>query len=131
MSKTRKVPSLILLAAASIALMFGVVGCGKNDTQQTSAQNQPAQTDQSQDPAAAANMAPTDASQAPAAAQQQQPATQPAQQTYRQPASQPAQQTYQQPAPSDQNYQQPAPAQDQNYSDNGYDTNEQDASYGQ
>src|ERR1022692_3904573 len=71
MSKTRKVPSLILLAAASIALMFGVVGCGKNDTQQTSAQNQPAQTDQSQDPAAAANLAPTDATQATGTNQQQ------------------------------------------------------------
>ena len=84
MSKTRKVPSLILLAAASIALTFGVAGCGKNDTQQT-AQNQPAQTDQSQDPAAAANLAPTDATQA-TGTNQQQPASQPAQQTYQQPA---------------------------------------------
>src|ERR1022692_23091 len=126
MSKTRKVPSLILLAAASIALMFGVVGCGKNDTQQTSAQNQPAQTDQSQDPAAAANLAPTDATQA-TGTNQQQPASQPAQQTYQQPANQPAQQ----PAPSDQSYQQPAAAQDQNYSNNDYDTGDQDTNYGQ
>src|ERR1019366_8843048 len=115
MSKTKKVPSLILLAAASIALMFGIVGCGKNDTQQTSAQNQPAQTDQSQDPAATANLAPSDATQA-TGTNQKPPASPPAQQTYQQPASQPAQQTYQQ----------PAPAQDQNYSENDSDTGDQD-----
>ena len=103
MSKTRKVPSLIilLLAAASIALMFGVAGCRNTDTQQTGAQNPPAQTDQSQDPAAAADLAPSDATQATGATQQQpaqptnqQPASQPAQQTYQQPANQPAQQEF-------------------------------------
>src|ERR1039457_5835647 len=115
MSKTRKVPSLIVLTAASIALTFGVAGCGKNDTQQTGAQNQPAQTDQSQDPAAAANLAPADATQATGTNQQQ-----PAQPTYQQPANQPAQQTYQQPAsqPAQQAYQQPAPAPEQNYPGN-------------
>ncbi len=120
MNKTRKVPSLIVLAVASIALTFGVAGCKKNDTQQTTAQNQPAQTDQSQDPAAAANLAPTDATPA-TGTNQQQPASQPAQQTYQQPASQPAQQTYQQ----------PAPAQEQNYPNNDYDTGDQDTNYGQ
>ena len=118
MSKTRKVPSLIVLAAASIALTFGVAGCGKNDTQQTGAQNQPAQTDQSQDPAAAANLAPADATQATGTNQQQS-----AQPTYQQPANQPAQQN--------QTYQQPAPAPEQNYSENDYDTGDQDTNYGQ
>src|ERR1039458_5781034 len=125
MSKTSKVPSLIVLAAVSIALTFGVAGCGKNDTQQTSAQNPPAQTDQSQDPAAAANLAPTDATQA-TGTNQQQPASQPAQQTYQQPANQPAQQTYQQPAPAQQQG-----SQEQNYSNNESDTSYQDTSYGQ
>src|ERR1039458_5968765 len=113
MSKTSKVPSLIVLAAASIALTFGVAGCGKNDTQQTTAQNPPAQTDQSQDPAAAANLAPTDATQATG--------------TNQQPAGQPAQQ----PAPADQSYQQPSAAPEQNYPNNDYDTGDQDTNYGQ
>src|ERR1035441_7991116 len=64
MSKTSKVSSLIVLAAASIALTFGVAGCNKNNTPDNSAQNQPAQTDQSQNPADTANLAPTDGTQA-------------------------------------------------------------------
>src|ERR1035438_9893267 len=58
MIKTAKSPSFILLAAASIALTLGVAACNKNPTPDNSAQSQPAQTDQSQDPAAAANLAP-------------------------------------------------------------------------
>ncbi|MFZ0199331.1 MAG: hypothetical protein WAL05_09060, partial [Candidatus Sulfotelmatobacter sp.] len=58
MMKSRKSPSLILWAAASIALTLGVAACNKNPTPDNSAQSQPAQTDQSQDPAAAANLAP-------------------------------------------------------------------------
>ena len=57
MRKTSKISSLIILAAASIALTFGITGCNNNNTQDTGAQNQPAQVDQSQDPAAAANLA--------------------------------------------------------------------------
>jgi len=58
-NKTSKVPSLILLATASIALTFGLPACNKNQTPDTSAQNQPAQNDQSPDPAAASNLVPT------------------------------------------------------------------------
>src|ERR1035437_3209444 len=86
-----KVSSLIVLATASIALTFGLAGCKKGSQDNTAQnQNQPAQTDQSQDPAAAANLAPTDGTQA-TGTNQQQPASQPAQQTYQQPANQPAQ----------------------------------------
>ena len=56
MSEINKAPSFVVLAIVSIALTFGVVGCQKNATQDTSSQSQPAQTDQSQDPAAAANL---------------------------------------------------------------------------
>src|ERR1039457_5944217 len=84
-----KTSSLIVLAAASIAQPFGLAGCNKTG-QDNTAQNQPAPTDQSQDPAATANLAPTDGTQAT------------------EPASQPVQQTDQQPAPAaQQNYQQP------------------------
>ena len=127
MNRIGKVSRFIRLATAFFVLTFGLAGCNKG-SQDNAAQNPnpPAQTDQSQDPAAAANLAPTDTTQATNTNQQQPAATQPAQQTNQQPASQPAQ-----PAPSDQNYQQPAPAQDQNSSDNGYDTADQDTNYGQ
>src|ERR1700733_5798674 len=62
MSTTSRASSLVFLAAAFIALMFGVGGCNKNGTQDTSTQSPaPAtdqSTDQSQDPATAANLAP-------------------------------------------------------------------------
>jgi hypothetical protein len=56
-----KMPSVIV-AAASIALTFGMAGCNNAPTQDNSAQSQPAQTDQAQtdqtqDPQAAANLA--------------------------------------------------------------------------
>ena len=140
MSKTNKVSPLIFLAAASIALMFGVAGCKSNNTQDTSTQGQPAQTDQSQNGADNANLAPTDGSQASGG--NQQPASQPAPQNYQQPASQPAQQQQaqqpvQQPAPAQNAQQQAAPEQqqqtysdqNQNYSDN--DTSSQDTTYNQ
>ena len=65
MRKINNASSLIVLAAASIALAFGAAGCNKNNSQDNSAQSQPAQgqTDQSQDPAAAANLAPVGGSQ--------------------------------------------------------------------
>ena len=40
MTKTSKAPSFIVLAAASIALTLGVLACNKNQTPDTSAQNQ-------------------------------------------------------------------------------------------
>jgi hypothetical protein len=79
MTKTNQAPSFIVVAAATIALMFGVA-CNKNQTPDTSAQNQPAQSDPSQDPAAAANLVPasatstTSTSAAPAAGPSDQPA---------------------------------------------------------
>ena len=105
MSEINKAPSFVVLAIVSIALTFGVVGCQKNATQDTSSQSQPAQTDQSQDPAAAANLAPADATQATSANNQ--------------PPNQAPQQNYQQPAP------------DQNYSNDDYDAGDEDTSYGQ
>ncbi|MGA7382846.1 MAG: hypothetical protein WBX03_18490, partial [Terriglobales bacterium] len=105
MSKTSKVPFLSLLATASIALMLGVSGCSKNETPDNSAQSQPAQTDQSQDPAAAANLAPTTGTPATGASNQQ-------------PASQATQQNSQ-------------PAPEQNSSDSDYDASNEDTSYGQ
>src|SRR5450759_1060536 len=81
---SNKVSSLIVLAAASIALTFGVVGCNKTNTPDNSAQSQPAQTDPSQNPADTANLAPTDGTQATATNDQQQPATQATQQNYQQ-----------------------------------------------
>ena len=88
MSKINKAFSRVILAVISLALMLGIVGCQKNATQETSNQNQPVPTDQSQDPAAAANLAPTaDTTQASGTSDQQQ-----------------------------------QPAQDQNYSDNDYDS---------
>jgi hypothetical protein len=108
MSKTRKVPSLIVLAAASIALTFGVAGCSKTDIQNNGAQNQTSQTDQSQNPADTANLAPTDGTQAAGTNPQQ-------------PAGQAVQQTDQQAAPAVQQA-----SQEQNYSA-GY----QNTSYGQ
>src|ERR1039458_8155312 len=79
-----KISSLIVLAAASIALTFGVAGCNKTNTPDNTAQNQPAQTDQSQNPADTANLAPTDGTQATGTNDQQQPATQATQQNYQQ-----------------------------------------------
>ena len=64
MSKTSKAPFLILLAAASIAMTFGVAACNKNQTPDTGTQSQPAQPEQPQDPAAAANLVPTSETQA-------------------------------------------------------------------
>src|SRR5580704_4102741 len=105
MNSNNKVLSLVVLATASIALMFGV-GCNKNNTPDNSAQSQPAQTDQSPDPAAAANLAPTTETQ-PTSTNNQQP-----------PASQAMQQNSQ-----------PAPQQDA--SDNDYEASNEDSSYGQ
>jgi hypothetical protein len=62
MSKTSKAHFLILLAA-SIALTFGVAACNKNPTPDTAAPTQPTQPDQSQDPAASANLAPASETQ--------------------------------------------------------------------
>src|SRR5580658_1103284 len=61
MNKISKAPSRILLAAASIALMFGAAACNNNQAPAASDQNQPAQSDQAQDPAAAANLVPASA----------------------------------------------------------------------
>src|SRR5271166_4661748 len=121
---SNKVSSLIVLAAASIALTLGVAGCSKNNTPDTSAQSQPAQTDQSQDAAATANLAPVDNTQATGTNYQQQPAPAPLQ-------------NYQQPAPPQrQRYQRRLPAQQQvpqyqDYSNNDYNAGYQEASYGQ
>src|ERR1017187_9176830 len=73
-SNPNKILSLIILSVGSIAL--GVAGCNK--TPDNSAQNQPAQadqpaTDQSQDPAAAANLAPTSGNNTAPATTAQQP----------------------------------------------------------
>src|ERR1035438_10746375 len=85
MMKTAKSPSLILLAAASIALTLGVAACNKNPAPDNSAQSQPAQTDQSQDPAAAANLAPaSETTQASGTNDQQRPANQARRQNYQQ-----------------------------------------------
>ena len=108
-----KISNLIILATASIAMTFGVAACNKSNVQDTSAQAQPAQTD---------NLAPTDGTQASGANYQQQPATQAPQQNYQQPA--PAQQTSSAPA-----VQQASP--DQNYSDSDSSAGYQEASYGQ
>ena len=108
-----KISDLIILATASIAMTFGVAACNKSNVQDTSAQAQPAQTD---------NLAPTDGTQASGANYQQQPATQAPQQNYQQPA--PAQQTSSAPA-----VQQASP--DQNYSDSDSSAGYQEASYGQ
>ena len=58
-------PFLAVLVVFSVALTLGLAGCNKNSTQDSGTQNQPAetQTDQSQDPAAAANLAPASAYQ--------------------------------------------------------------------
>jgi WXXGXW repeat (2 copies) len=111
---SNKLSSLIVLAATSIALTFGFAGCNKTNIAENGAQSQPAQTDQSQDPAATANLAPTDGTQATGTDYQQQP------------VSQAPQQNYQQPAPA----QQQAP-QSQNYSNNDYDADYQATSYNQ
>jgi hypothetical protein len=63
MSKTSKALLRILLATASIALTFGIAACNKNQTPDTTAPTQPAQPDQSQDPAATANLAPASETQ--------------------------------------------------------------------
>ena len=110
-----KVSSFIVLAAASIALTFGLAGCSK-----TTAQTQPAQTDQQG--AATDNLAPTDGTQATYANTQEQPVSQAPQQTYQQPA--PAQQTSSAPAVEE-------AAQNQNYSNDEPSAGYQDASYGQ
>jgi WXXGXW repeat (2 copies) len=74
MSKINKVSSFSIgLAVVSVALTLGTLGCQKNGTPDTSSQSQPAQTDQSQDPAAAANLAPAESTQT-ASANEQQPA---------------------------------------------------------
>src|SRR5580704_3695731 len=72
MIKFSKTSSIFVLAAACIALTFGFAGCNKSSTPDNSAQNQPpaqsadqTQTDQSQDPAAAANLAPSPAPASP------------------------------------------------------------------
>ena len=84
MSDINKVSSFTIgLAVVSIALTLGIVGCQKNDNQDTSSQSQPAQTDQSQDPAAAANLAPAEATQT-ASTNEQQPANQAPQPTSQQ-----------------------------------------------
>ena len=95
-----KVSFLIVWATTFIALTFGVAGCNKNNTQDTNAQSQPAQADQSQDPAASANLTPTDRLSSAA------------QQTSSGPAEQQG-------------------SQDQNYSNDDYNADYQDASYGQ
>jgi hypothetical protein len=100
MNKIERLSSFSVLIC--MAAMFGLVGCQKTGTQDTSNQSQPPaqtdqpQTDQAPDPAAAANLAP--------------------------------QQNYQQPGPA-QNDQQAAPNRD--YSNNDYDAGEEDTSYGQ
>src|SRR5450755_1470287 len=81
-----KISSLIVLTTASIVLTFGVAGCSKTNTPDTSAQSQPAQTDQSQNAANTDNLAPTDQAQATDANAQQQPVNQAPQQNYQQPA---------------------------------------------
>ena len=65
MSKHSPAPSLILLTAASLALLFGVVACNNNQTpaQTPDASTQPAQPDQPQNQAAGDNLAPVSASQ--------------------------------------------------------------------
>ena len=64
MSKNCRLSSIIVKAFTLTALIVGVAGCEKSDTQDSSAQTQPAQTDQSQDQAADANLAPTSDTQA-------------------------------------------------------------------
>ena len=64
MDNSGRMTFLITLAATSILLTLGLAGCEKTDTQDPSAQSQPAQTDSSQDPAAAANLAPSGETQA-------------------------------------------------------------------
>jgi len=70
---TSKVRFLALFIAASLSLTLGIVGCNKNGAQTTApetapqdtgAATQPAQTDQTPDPAAAANLAPAPAAPA-------------------------------------------------------------------
>jgi hypothetical protein len=65
MSKHTPAPSLILLTAASLALMVGVVACNNNQTpaQAPDTGNQPAQSDQPQSQAAGDNLAPASAAQ--------------------------------------------------------------------
>ena len=119
---SNKLFSLMFLAAASIALTLGVAGCSKNNTPDTSAQNQPAQTDQSQDAAATDNLAPTDGTQTQDANAQPQR------------VSQAPQQNYQQPAPVQQIPLAPAAQQGSQNQNDSYDNDNagyQDASYGQ
>jgi WXXGXW repeat (2 copies) len=130
-----KASSLIVLAVASILLMFGLAGCKKNDTQDASAQSQAAQTD---------NLAPTDGTQAASTNDQQQPANQATQQNYQQPA--PAQQdsqnrnySYDEPKRHHRDRREsharyyPNDESNANYQDSQYDPNDdyQDTSYGQ
>ena len=68
MNKTSKAHSFIVLVAASIALMLGLAACNNNQAPDNT-QNQPAQSDQSQDPAAAANLVPASAPAAGASSQ--------------------------------------------------------------
>jgi hypothetical protein len=107
----KKIPTLVMLATASVALTFGVAACNKTNIQQDGAQSQPAQTD---------NLAPVDKIQT-ADASYQQPATQTTQQNYQQPAS--VRRTSRPLAPQ---Y-----AQNQNDPNYGSDGSYQDASYGQ
>src|SRR5580658_11350021 len=64
MGNNGRITFLAALAATSIALTLGLAGCENAATQDPSAQAQPAQTDSSQDPAAAANLAPSSETQA-------------------------------------------------------------------
>jgi hypothetical protein len=63
MSKTEKMFSVFVLAAASVALSIAVAGCNSQPAQDNTAQNQTAQpaADQAQDPGADANLAVADA----------------------------------------------------------------------
>ena len=115
-----KLSSRIVLTAVSVALIFGVAACSKTSAQDNGAQGQSAQTDQSQT-ASTGNLAPTNGTQATDT-------------SYQQPANQAPQQSYPQPAPVQRTYAAPAQQQvpqDQYGSNNNYDANYQDASYGQ
>src|SRR5450432_2269988 len=65
MSKTEKMFSVLVLAAASVTLSLAVAGCNSQPAQDNTAQNQtatqPATGDQAQNPEADANLAVTDA----------------------------------------------------------------------
>ena len=118
---SNKLLSLISLAVVSTALTLGPAGCSKNITPDASAQDQPAQTDQSQNAATTDNLAPVDGSQATGTDYQQQPVNQEPQQDYQQPA--PVRHTSHRAV-------QQVP-QGQYYSNGDYNPDYQDVSYGQ